>query len=146
MVRVLGIDYGLQRTGLAISNPEGSIAFPLTTLRLKDYRTRKEMLDALAQIGKNEGVEEIVMGLPLNADGDETEMSIIVRNVAARIMRRLPQPLFYMPEFLSSAQARADLLEAGVKISRQKTILDQQAACRILSSFLSLPADKRRRA
>lgn len=139
MTRYLGIDYGLERTGLAISDREGKMAFPLTTLSLKEQGNRKNLLAALADIARANGAEALVMGLPLHADGSENEMVRIVRNIATRIRRRLPLPFYWMPEALTSEEARHDLVTAGLSGRELKQVLDQQAACRILSCFLNQP-------
>ena len=139
----LGIDYGLARTGLAACDPGGVLAYPLKTLRLDDFSGRKALLDALAALAESEGVEAVVMGLPLLDDGSDSLTTRQVRKVAERLKRRLSVPLYFMPEFLSSEEAWSDLREAGVQRSRRKAVLDQQAAVRILQSFLSLPPDQR---
>lgn len=146
MPRFMGIDYGLKRTGLAISDPEGLIAFPLATLNLDDLGSRKALLDELAGLARQKGAEALVLGLPLHADGGESLTSVQVRNVAPRIIRRLQLPMYWMPEYFSSSEARRDLSEAGLSGSELKAVLDQQAACRILSSFLEQPEHLRRRA
>ena len=142
-MKCLGIDYGLARTGLAACDPGGVLAYPLKTLRLDDFSGRKALLDALAALAENEGVEAVVMGLPLLDDGSDSLTTRQVRKVAERLTRRLSVPLYFMPEFLSSEEAWSDLREAGVQHSRRKAVLDQQAAVRILQSFLSLPPDQR---
>lgn len=133
----LGIDYGLERTGIAISDPDGRLAFPLATLRLKDYGNRHRLLDGLASLAIDHGAEILVMGLPLHGDGSENLMCRQTRNVAKRLLRRLPLPLYWAPEYLSSAAAEADLREVGLDSKQMKKLLDQQAACHILNSFLS---------
>ena len=142
-MKCLGIDYGLARTGLAACDPGGVLAYPLKTLRLDDFSGRKALLDALAALAESEGVEAVVMGLPLLDDGSDSLTTRQVRKVAERLKRRLSVPLYFMPEFLSSEEAWSDLREAGVQRSRRKAVLDQQAAVRILQSFLSLPPDQR---
>ena len=142
-MKCLGIDYGLARTGLAACDPDGVLAYPLKTLRLDDFSGRKALLDALAALAESEGVEAVVMGLPLLDDGSDSLTTRQVRKVAERLKRRLSVPLYFMPEFLSSEEAWSDLREAGVQHSRRKAVLDQQAAVRILQSFLSLPPDPR---
>lgn len=143
MPKYLAIDYGLERTGLAISDPDARIAFPLRTLCLSSYGTRKSFLDALARMAREAGAEAVVIGLPLHCDGSESLMVRQTRNMAERLKRRLPLPFYWMPEILSSEQARADLKECGLRGRKLKSVLDQQAACRILSSFLAQPVDKR---
>lgn len=142
-MKCLGIDYGLARTGIAACDPDGVLAYPLKTLRLEDFSGRKALLDTLAALAADEGVEAVVMGLPLLDDGGDSLTTRQVRRVAERLKRRLSVPLYFMPEFLSSEEAWFDLREAGVRRPRRKDVLDQQAAVRILQSFLSLPPDQR---
>ena len=137
------MDYGLARTGLAVSDPDGRMAFPLATLRLQDYTDRKLFLAALAEKIMETGAEAVVVGLPLTQDGEESLTTRQVRNVTQRLKRRVPLPFYYMTEELSSEEAWADLREAGLKMRKRKAVLDQQAAVRILSSFLSLAPQER---
>ena len=143
-MKFVGVDYGLARTGLAVSDPEGRLAFPLMTLRLEDFSDRKAFLAALAERIVEAGAEAVVVGLPLTLDGEESLTTRQVRNVTERLKRRVSLPFFFMMEALSSQEAWADLREAGLKVRKRKAVLDQQAAVRILSSFLSLaPQDRR---
>lgn len=137
------MDYGLARTGLAVSDPDGRMAFPLETVRLQDYPDRKLFLAALAEKIIETGAEAVVVGLPLTQDGEESLTTRQVRNVTQRLKRRVPLPFYYMVEELSSEEAWADLREAGLKMRKRKAVLDQQAAVRILSSFLSLAPQER---
>lgn len=139
-MKFVGIDYGLARTGLAVSDPAGRLAFPLATLRLEDFPHRKAFLAALAECVAKAGAEAVVVGLPLHLDGEESLTTRQVRNMTQRLKRRVPLPFYFMPETLSSEEAWSDLREAGLKMRKRKSVLDQQAAVRILSSFLALPA------
>lgn len=140
----MGIDYGLARTGLAASDPEERLAYPLDTLQLKDFPTRKAFLAALAERITYEKTEGVVVGLPLLDDGSDSLSTRQVRNFAERLKRRVALPVFFMPEFLSSEEAWSDLREAGLALHKRKAVLDRQAATRILSSFLSLRPEQRR--
>ena len=143
-MRYAGIDYGLARTGLAVSDPEGRVAFPLATFRLADYAGRSALLDALAGRIREEGAGAVVMGLPLLLDGGESLTTRQVRNVTERLKRRLELPVYFMPELLSSEEAAQDLREAGLSREKARAVLDRQAAARILASFLAEPEEKRR--
>ena len=143
-MRYAGIDYGLARTGLAVSDPEGRVAFPLATFRLEDFAGRSALLDALADRIREEGAEAVVMGLPLFLDGGESLTTRQVRNVTGRLKRRLGLPVYYMPELLSSEEAAQDLREAGLSREKARAVLDRQAAARILASFLAEPEERRR--
>ncbi|MBQ9452025.1 MAG: Holliday junction resolvase RuvX [Desulfovibrio sp.] len=142
-MKFVAIDYGLVRTGLAVSDPEERLALPLDTLQLKNFSNRKAFLDALAQRIHVTGAQAVVMGLPLLPDGTESLTTRQVRNVTERLKRRVPLPFFYMPEELSSEEAWADLREAGLARGKRRAVLDQQAAVRILSSFLALAPQQR---
>jgi putative Holliday junction resolvase len=143
-VKLVAVDYGLASTGLAVSDPEERLAFPLRTLCLADHPDRKALLDALAEAIAATGAQAVVMGLPLLPDGEESLTTRQVRNVTRRLQRRVPLPFYFMPEELSSEEAWADLREAGLDARRRKAVLDQQAAVRILESFLALAPQQRR--
>ena len=138
------MDYGLARTGLAVSDPDGRMAFPLATLRLQDYADRKLFLAALAEKIIETGAQGVVMGLPLTQDGEESLITRQVRNVTQRLKRRVPLPFYFMSELLSSEAAERELREVGRTGRRCKAVLDQQAAVRILQSFLDQPEAKRK--
>lgn len=139
MVKLLGIDYGLERTGLAVTDATGTMAFPLRALALAQFGNRSALLDEIARECLQNSCEAVVMGLPVLDDNQETEMSRQARNIVKRLKRRLEKPFYYMPEFLSSHEALGLLREAGLSASKIKKALDQQAACQILSSFLAQP-------
>ena len=136
-MRFLCIDYGLERTGLAISDPSGRVVFPLKTLRLADFGTRKALLDALAAIMRQEAAEACVMGLPVPLEGQESLICRQIRNVTERLRRRVAVPFYFMNEALTSYLAWEDLRQSGVKQSKRRQVLDQQAAVRILEAFLA---------
>ena len=92
-MRYAGIDYGLARTGLAVTDPEGRLAFPVATFRLADFAGRSALLDALADRIREEGAGAVVMGLPLREDGSESLTTRQVRNVTGRLKRRLDLPV-----------------------------------------------------
>lgn len=145
MTLFLAIDYGLERLGVAISDPEGKVALPLRTLCLARYGNRKQQLDELAKLAHDYGAEAMVFGLPLHEDGSESMMSRQIRNVAERMRRRLQLPVYFEPEYLSSFEAESELRERGIKKAKIKSCLDAQAASRILTSFLAVPEQSRER-
>lgn len=142
MSRYLGIDYGLERTGLAVSDREGKMVFPLETMYFKDFSRRKDFFDALAVKIGQEKIEAVVWGLPLSLDGKENLMCVQVRNAAQRLAQRTGLPFFFMPETLSSFEAERELCELGLKGKDLKRFLDQKAACNILESYLRQNIEK----
>ncbi|MGE4298279.1 MAG: Holliday junction resolvase RuvX [Desulfovibrionaceae bacterium] len=139
-MKLLGIDFGTRRVGLAVTNPTGTIAFPLKTI----HRTSRDALfDDLLRILDQEGIEAIVLGIPLagydTADGQEHLTIRQVRNFAASLGRRTSLPIHLMDEELSSFEAEDDLRQAGLTGNALKNTVDQQAAVRILQSFIDTP-------
>lgn len=137
------IDYGLVRTGLAVSDPDGVLAYPLATLDLGRFPSRKAFLEELARRVREEAPGIVVVGLPLMDDGSETLTTRQVRNFVQRLLHRVDVPVVLMPELLSSYEAECDLAELGVTGKKRKAVLDQQAAVRILESYLASPATAR---
>ncbi len=132
-MRHLGIDYGLKRVGLALSDPQGILAFAHTTI---GWERRDELFAQLLQVIEQERVEAIVIGLPLGLDGQDTETTRMVRNFAARLGRRTDLPIHLIDERYTSYEAEQAMKEAGVSWKKRKKNLDSQAAATILESFL----------
>lgn len=139
-MKLVAVDYGLARTGLAATDPDGILAYPLETLRLDSYPNRKAFFDALARRVLAEKPDAVVVGLPLLADGSDSLTTRQIRNAVKKLLHRIPVPIYLMEEYLSSEEAAWDLEEAGLKRSRRKAVLDQQAAVRILESYMHSPS------
>lgn len=137
-MKYLAIDYGLKRSGIAVTDPDGLMAFPLQTIHMGK---RKNVFVELACILDREKPDALIIGLPLLADGQESLITKQVRHFTARLARRTLLPIYFMPELLSSYIAEADLREVGRKHIR--SVIDQQAAVRILESFLNTDPFKR---
>lgn len=135
-MRVLGIDFGERRVGLAVSDPTGTIATPLPTLKRR--RGKRPPLLALEDVAREHGVEAVVMGLPLDLSGDETEWTTHVREVGDELGRRLEVPVHYMDERMTSVRAERAVRKLGLpKAERErKERVDRAAAVLILQSWL----------
>lgn len=139
--RVLGVDLGLQRTGLAVSDELG-----LTTRGLPNLtpRSRKEDVDFLVGVVEGEGVVDVVIGLPLLPSGDESPMSKRARGFAAALDDALKAKgvnagVHLVDERGTSKQAALRLVESDVKKSRRKELLDAEAARLLIEDFLARP-------
>jgi putative Holliday junction resolvase len=132
-LRVLAIDFGLKRVGLALSDPTGLLASPYKTI---ERTTRDALFDELLEIIQKESVETVVVGLPLSLDGEDTLTTRQARNFADSLSRRIEQPIHLVDERLSSAEAEQELRSAGLKRKKKKMALDQQAATVILRTWL----------
>lgn len=132
-MRALGIDFGLKRVGLAVSDPTGTLVSPLRTLA---RTTRQALFDELLKIIQDESVEAVVVGLPLALSGEDTLTTRQARNFAESLGRRTELPVHLMDERLTSAQAEEELNAAGLRGKKRKAALDSQAAAVILRSWL----------
>lgn len=141
-MKYIAIDYGQKRTGIAVSDEGGRMAFPRRTIQM---RTREAFFEELLRLLENEAADAVVIGLPIDLDGQETLTTRQTRNFAKALRRRLSLPLYWMEEALSSFEAERDLRQAGRSAAKSRAVLDQQAAVRILQSFLDQPEDKRKR-
>lgn len=139
-MKIVAVDYGLARAGLAAGDDELGFAWPLATLSLDGFKNRKEHLQAIADRVAAEGAGLCVLGLPLLDDGSESLTTRQVKNAAERLARRLACPCVFVNEFLTSREAMGDLEASGLKTRKRKAVLDQAAAVRILESYLANPA------
>lgn len=130
-MKLLGIDYGQKRIGLAIV--QGGMAFPFKTL-IKG--TRDTLFAELLKIVDAEGIEAIVLGLPLDMHGQETLTTRQTLNFRDSLARRTNLPIHLVNEALTSFEASERLKQAGVKSHKQAAMRDQMAAVCILESFL----------
>ena len=131
-MRVLGIDHGDRRIGIAMSDALGLAAHGLPTLK---NQSEKEVLAALREIIEAHGVERIVVGLPRNMDGSLGEQA----QKAARFAETLKTfglPVDFADERLTSERARRVMSEAGLSRAKQKQKVDRLAAQFILQLYL----------
>ncbi len=133
-MRYLGIDFGIKRMGLAVSGPSGSMAFPLKTIV---RTTRSAMFEELLGLIREQNIEAIVLGIPLGSEGEENLTSTQVMNFKESLERRIDLPVYIINEAFTSAEAKAIMIERGVRENRERQNLDQVAAVLILESFLS---------
>lgn len=136
-MKLLGIDYGLARTGIAVTDAGSRMAFGRRTLILPPQGRREDFFCALLVCIADENPSALVVGLPLRTDGTDSETTRQVRNFVVKLKRRTALPIYLMPEYLSSHEAEQDLREAGLHGQKLREVVDQQAAVRILESFLA---------
>lgn len=132
--RVLAIDYGDVRIGLAQSDLMQMIASPLDVIPNKSV---EESAKIIADIIANNDVETVVIGLPLNMDGTEGERAQVTRKFADILAQHTTAKIVFQDERLSSVEAEDILIEANVRREKRKKIIDKVAACLILESYLS---------
>ena len=134
MGRVLGVDLGSVRVGLARSDETGTVAEPLATLPAEPAAT---LPDRLADAAREAGAGEIVVGLPKRLDGGEGPEAKAARRLAAELRGRSGLPVALIDERLSTAAAERALIAQGARRSRRRAVVDQVAATLILQSYLA---------
>jgi putative Holliday junction resolvase len=136
-MRTLGLDIGDSRIGVALSDPLGILASPLTIInRDDDAATIGKITDIICE---NE-VGRVIAGLPLNMDGSQGEQAEKTRSFVAALSRNLEIPVEYRDERLSTVSAR-ELVQEARKASR-KTRYDAAAAALILQGYLDETAGR----
>jgi putative Holliday junction resolvase len=134
---VLAFDFGEKRIGVAVGDLELRIAHPLQTISAEDNATRFAQIGAL--IAEWRPVQ-LVVGLPMHADGTEHEVSRLARRFAHRLEGRFGVAVELVDERLTSKAAESRLREAGVRADRIEACLDAAAAGEILAAYFATPA------
>lgn len=137
MGRILAIDYGERRIGIAISDPSATIAQPLATLVRR--AGKRPPIAAIMEIVSNNEVTGIVVGLPLALDGSDTDWTREVRAFAEKLGQRSGVSVDMLDERLTSVQAARAVRELGLKKSQreQKERVDSAAALILLQNYLN---------
>lgn len=133
MARLLAIDYGKKRTGLAVSDEMQIIAGGLTTV------ATTELVDYILDYIKREQVERIVVGLPKQMNNEPSENMRRVEPFVNRLRKLLPDiPVDYHDERFTSVLAQRTIIEAGIKkmARRNKELVDEVSATIILQSYM----------
>ncbi len=131
--RILAIDFGARKVGLAVSDELGVTAQGLPTYRRSN---KKADFDHLRRLIRQYGVGEIVMGLPLRMSGDEGIQAEKVHAFAGQLRSRFKLPVHLFDERLTSVEANRVLRETEMSIRRRAEVVDRLAAVLILQSYL----------
>jgi len=136
-MRILCLDLGDRRTGVAISDPDGTLAQPLVQL---EARGRRDLVAAVARLVAEHGAERVVVGMPLLEDGKSGEQARRTEATVAALREALPVPVAVWDERFSTAEADRLMREARVSRGRRKSRRDQAAAAVILQAYLEAGA------
>ena len=133
-MRILCLDVGVKRTGVAISDPLGISANGVEIHLSRGYKA-----DAVyfTEMAKSRGCEKILLGLPLNMDGTEGERAVKVREFGDLLEKTSGLPVEYQDERLTSVEAEEMLIEAGLSREERKKVIDKVAAEIILRDYLN---------
>lgn len=143
MSRILAVDFGERRIGLALSDPTGVIATPLQTLPRRRGK-RPPITDIIALMDQHE-VREAVVGLPLTLQGDDSEWTTTVRAFAELLAQRSGRTVHLVDERFSSVIAERAVRNMGLKKTdrEQKERVDAAAAAVFLQAFLNMRKSQR---
>jgi putative Holliday junction resolvase len=138
-VRILGLDYGSRRIGVAVSDLLGLTAQPLPALQREGDR---KDIAAIGRLAAGMGVTAVVVGLPLLLNGDEGPQAARARAFGERLSAELSLPVTMWDERLTTAQSERHLVDSGVRRERRKEVRDSLSAMFLLQSFLDLRGRK----
>ena len=133
MARILSIDYGGKRTGIAVTDPMQIIATGLTTIE------SKELIPFLKNYFTTERVELVIIGMPVNWDESDTHGTPLVKEAIKKIQKAFPQmPLKTVDERYTSKMAKDAMLQMGLKKKdrRDKKLVDEIAATIMLQEYM----------
>lgn len=135
-MRLMGLDYGNIHVGVALSDELGMTAYPLEVIKRKDSNKLRKTFARIEEIAREYKVDKIIIGLPLNMDDSESEISKTVIDFSENIKRRTGLPVELWDERLSTLEATDILKEAGIKVQDRKTYIDKIAASFILRRYM----------
>jgi putative Holliday junction resolvase len=133
VARILGIDHGSKRIGLAISDPDGKVALPVGTLTRQGL---ERDLAAIRELVEARQVERIVVGLPLHMDGRSGREAEAARAFAERLASELGLPVDTIDERWTTREAERALRATGRKGKKKRAVIDSVAAALLLRTYL----------
>lgn len=131
--RIMALDLGARRIGVALSDPTRRLASPLTTLRAEP---RDLVLRRIAQLVHDHEVTELVVGLPLTLRGEIGPQAKVVQEFIEVLRGVVSAPIHTIDERLTSAEAERRMIELGLKPEQRRARIDEVAASIILQDFL----------
>lgn len=131
-MRILGVDFGGKRIGIAVGESEAAISTPRPAIEASGT-LRKDAVQ-LSELVKREQADLLVLGLPLLEDGQDSKLSKVIRKLGEEL-RVLQVEVAYVDEAFSSVQATAQLREYDWTAATRRKHLDSQAACEILERY-----------
>ena len=132
--RILAIDPGTKRCGVAVSDELHITTRPLAVI---DRKSWKKLLLHIKDLITEFDAKALVIGLPLNTDGTESDMSAEARRMAQNFSLSLEIPVFLQDERVTSYEAKSRLWEQGKTLKETRNLVDSEAAAIILADFLS---------
>lgn len=132
-MRILGLDHGTKRVGVAVSDEMHMIALPLEYIAPEPFA---DFLARLKEILREKEIELILIGMPRNMDGSYGPAALKVQEFAAALKDAVTAPLKLWDERLTTTQAQKFLIQGGMRRDKRKEKVDQTAAAILLQSYL----------
>ena len=132
MNRIIGIDFGLSKVGIAISDPSGIISMPLEVIR---YKEQKDLVENLKRIASERNVKTLVIGYPLSMKYKENKMTEIIDKFKS-VMEKNNFDIHLEDERLSSQYAKKIMIQQNIKTGTNKEMVDVLSASIILQTYL----------
>jgi putative Holliday junction resolvase len=132
-MRVLAVDPGTRRVGLALSDPSATIATPLAAMAAAPEAS---LPSRLAQLARESEAERIVVGLPKELDGSRGPAAVAAERLAGLIRAESGLPVEMLDERMTTAGAERALIEAGLTREQRKRVIDSVAAAMLLQTYL----------
>jgi putative holliday junction resolvase len=132
-MKLLSLDYGRRRIGFAVTDETATIVRGLTTI---DRKQSTDIIQEILAIIHDEKADRLIVGLPLDHNDNETQMTQEIRAFIDTLKPFLSIPVEYADESFSSVEAASIMMTRKKKERRQKTVIDRVAACLILERYL----------
>lgn len=133
MMRIMALDYGTKKIGIAFSDPTGGFVSETVTIR---YRSQKEALQKISDMTEDLNVDRILLGYPLLADGSAGDMADAVQKFKLKLEKKLDQQIVLVDERFTSEEAEDYLHAQGKKIRGNRDKLDAISAAILLTDYL----------
>lgn len=137
--RILALDYGTKKVGVAITDPLQITASPLTTLR---YQSQDDLLNQIREILEAQEVVEIIIGVPVTLSGGESQFTKAVRAFIDWFTGQVDLPVHTLDERFTTKDAKSTLVEMGVRTGHNKDRVDSMAASHLLRFYLDIKEEK----
>jgi putative Holliday junction resolvase len=131
--RILALDYGTRKVGVAITDPLQITAAPLTTIR---YSNQNSLLNRILDLVKEKEVQRIIVGLPVTLSGGKSDMTKSVETFVNELAHHTDIPVATFDERHTSSDAKQTLIEMGIKTGHNKERIDAMAAAHLLRYYM----------
>jgi len=142
-MKCIGLDLGTKTLGVSISDSNGIIALPLTTIRYQEKH--EELIPELSKIIEENKIEKIILGLPKNMNNTIGERAQITLEFKSMLENKFGLEVIMQDERLSTVSAESFLIKNYIKKKKRKQVIDKMASQVILQSFLDIYNSKKER-